>query len=136
MSSLELAINVLMVLTVLSVAAERVTDVVKLRRNGVWRGLPDDARRLRITSVSVVAGIVIAVATKADLFAMLARPEAPWSTLGWVRADGSGWVRHATAAGGSGLIQALWVPSSPGCHSVSARSPGTTSWASCSSCAT
>lgn len=107
MDSLEPIINVLMVLTVLSVAAERVTNIVKLRREKEWRALPERDRELRITFTNVLAGVTLAAVMKADLFGMLSQPNAAWSTLGWTQWDGQAWVRHSAAASWSGGMYAL-----------------------------
>jgi hypothetical protein len=107
MGSLEPIINILTVLTVLSVAAERVTNVVKLRRDSSWKANDSRQREFLITWSSALVGIAIAIAMKADLFAMLAHPDAPWSTLGWTQWNGTVWVRHPSVSSVSGVSQAL-----------------------------
>jgi hypothetical protein len=54
-----------------------------------------------------LVGIAVAIAMKADLFAMLAHPEAPWSTLGWTQWNGTTWIRHPSVSSLSGMSQAL-----------------------------
>lgn len=100
-------VNVLLVLSVLSVAAERVTNLVKLRRDKDWCELPDRDRELRITFTNVLAGVTLAAVMKADLFGMLSQPSAPWSTLGWTQWNGQTWVRHAAASSAGGVTYAL-----------------------------
>jgi hypothetical protein len=100
-------VNVLLVLSVLSVAAERVTNLVKLRRDKDWCGLEARDRELRITFTNVLAGVTLAAVMKADLFGMLSQPSAPWSTLGWTQWNGQTWVRHAAASSVGGVTYAL-----------------------------
>jgi hypothetical protein len=107
MGSFDAFINVLTVLTVLSVAAERVTNVVKLRRHGEWRADADRQREFRITWTNIAIGAGLALTMKADLFAMLARADAPWSTLGWTTWDGTKWVRTDALQNVAGAAQAV-----------------------------
>jgi hypothetical protein len=107
MGAIEPFINILTVLTVLSVAAERVTNVVKLRRDSSWKENDNREREFKITWSNVLIGIAIAIAMKADLFAMLAQPDSPWTTLGWTQWNGTVWVRHPAAGSLSGIAQAL-----------------------------
>jgi type IV secretory pathway VirB2 component (pilin) len=84
-------INLLMLLSALSVAAERIANVVKLghpdlkhpQRRGSRKREKERERRIakRVLAVSVL----IAVAVKADFFALLSGADAPWDTLGWSR---------------------------------------------------
>ncbi len=103
MTSLEPLINLLIVLTVLSVAAERVTTFFKLRNNDLRDSkttkLSEKEREQQITFRSLMAGVFVAVAVKADLFEMLTHLDAPWDTLGWVKVSGAAWVRTPATAG-------------------------------------
>jgi hypothetical protein len=85
MESLQPIINILTILTVLSVAVERVTDFIKLRHDASGRtDAEEPERRQRIVGVSLLTGILIALLVKADLMQIVARAGDPWATLGWV----------------------------------------------------
>lgn len=105
MSSLEPFINILILLTVLSIAAERATNFIKLRntdlRNPKASDTGEKEREHRITLRSLVAGIAVAIIVKANLFEILTRIDAPWDTLGWFQQAESTWV-PAAAAGSVG----------------------------------
>jgi hypothetical protein len=105
--SFEPIINILTVLTVLSVAAERLTNVVKLRQDPSWKQKKGRARELHINASTMIIGVSLAITTKADIFEILTHPLGPWSTLGWTAFDGTTWVRHASATSVSGAVQAL-----------------------------
>jgi len=107
MESLEPIINLLTVLTVLSVTAERLTNVIKLRRSADWDVLEARQKELRIVTTNLAVGMSLALVMKADLFAMLAQPAAPWSTLGWTQWDGSAWVQHAATLSAGGVLHAV-----------------------------
>ncbi|MDH5589088.1 MAG: hypothetical protein OEZ65_05995 [Gemmatimonadota bacterium] len=111
MSSLEPLINLIVVLAVLSLAAERATNLLKLGQPDLRVRTTDDAKeKLReqaITWQSVFIGVGLALLMKADMFEILASLNAPWDTLGWVRVTDSGWVRvPATANLGTALYAA------------------------------
>jgi hypothetical protein len=97
MSSLEPLINLIIVLTVLSVAAERATNLLKLRSKEMRERSPDPdmekKREQAITWRSILIGIGLAVLMKANLFELLSSLEAPWDTLGWIRMTDAGWIR-------------------------------------------
>ena len=97
MDTFEPLINVLVVLTVLSVAAERVTNMLKLRhedlRDRKLTETDEKEREYGITARSMLVGILLAILTKADMFAILANLGNPWETLGWVQVHGESWVR-------------------------------------------
>lgn len=100
MATFEPMINLLILLTVLSVVAERIANLVKLRSphlSGDSGILSDKEREHGITVAAVLAGVGVAVLLKADLFEILRHLDAPWETLGWVRVSGSRWVRSAAA---------------------------------------
>jgi len=105
MSSLEPFINILILLTVLSIAAERATNFFKLRSEGLRDAAASEkgekAREQRITVRSLLVGIAVAIAVKANLFEILTRIDAPWDTLGWFQQAESTWV-PAAAAGSIG----------------------------------
>lgn len=102
MDSFEPLINLLTILTVLSVAAERVTNILKLRHPGMCERQEDPARerererRVHTCSLSVCLGV--AVLMKADLFTILVNLGDPWSTIGWVQVEGDRWVRSPALA--------------------------------------
>lgn len=112
MSSLEPFINILVLLTVLSIAAERATNFLKLRspalRNASQADEQEKAREHSITLRSLIMGVAVAVIVKANLFEILTSIDAPWETLGWLRQSESRWVpAAATASVGSASYAVL-----------------------------
>lgn len=105
MSSLEPFINILILLTVLSIAAERATNFFKLRSPDLRDTKPSEKaekeREQRITFRSLLVGVAVAILVKANLFEIMARVDAPWDTLGWLQQSESAWV-PAAAAGSLG----------------------------------
>jgi hypothetical protein len=87
MEAFEAVINLVVLMSALSIAAERVANVIKLRRPELRErktgGREEKERERRIADHAVAAGIVIALLVKADFFAIVAHLEAPWETLGW-----------------------------------------------------
>jgi hypothetical protein len=96
MNGLEPIINLLVFLTALSVAAERITNVLKLRNDALRVPKDEEAaekqRERGITVRGMIVGVVLAVTLKADLISALHRLDAPWETLGWVQMHGSIWT--------------------------------------------
>ena len=100
MSSLEPLINLLIVLTVLSVAAERVTNLLKLRNKDLRVEHKHDEgeekdREHRIAIRSIIVGVAVAIIAKANLFEILNSLDAPWQTLGWMELADSKWSAAA-----------------------------------------
>ena len=102
MSSLEPVINILILLTVLSIAAERATNFLKLRhpalRNASQGDVEEKAREHKITLRSLLVGVAVAVVVKANLFEIFSSVDAPWETLGWLQQSESKWVPAAVTA--------------------------------------
>ena len=102
MQSLEPLINLLILMTVLSVAAERVTNLLKLRDERLRLPGENEAKeREREESISTRAaliGVFVAVLVKADLFAIITHLDDPWQTLGWVQMHEHQWVRTVATA--------------------------------------
>ena len=84
-------LNLLLLMTALSVAAERIANVLKLRHPELkYPGAhthrsTEKERERRITTRVVAVSMLLALLVKADFFALLAGAEAPWETLGWSR---------------------------------------------------
>jgi hypothetical protein len=95
MTTFEPFVNLFVMLTILSVTAERVSNIFKFRnpklRKRTTSSEGERKREGQIQTQTVFIGIVIAVLTKADMFAFLTHLDDPWSTLGWVRVVGSQW---------------------------------------------
>lgn len=111
MSSFEPLINLLLLLSVLSMAAERLTNVLKLRRARMRVALASEAeekkRERDIGEISLLVSILVAVLVKADLFEILGRLDAPWDTIGWVRVNGTEWVRSSALSGAASFLYAV-----------------------------
>jgi len=96
MAAFEPLVNLLVLLSALSVAAERVANWLKLGdpdlREKKESPPEEKARERRIALRALAVSVALAVLVKADFFAILTHPEAPWDTLGWVRPAGDGWT--------------------------------------------
>jgi hypothetical protein len=88
---LEPAINLVVLLSTLSVAAERLANVVKLAHADLRESKRRVSRRAekrrerQIATRVLLVSVVLATALKADFFAILSHLDAPWDTLGWTR---------------------------------------------------
>ena len=89
METFEPLINLLVLLSVLSIAAERLANAIKLRdpvlREKKHKTHEEKERERLIAHRTLAVSILLAVLVKADFFAILAHLEAPWDTLGWAR---------------------------------------------------
>ena len=89
MEAFEPLINLLVLMSVLSIAAERLANAIKLRdpdlREKKTSARDEKERERRIAHGAVAASILLAIVVKADFFEILAHLEAPWDTLGWFR---------------------------------------------------
>lgn len=111
MEQLQPIINLLAVLAVLSITAERITNLLKLRHQNLRERKKDDAgergREYSITWRSALVGIVLAVLVKADFFEILIHLDNPWQTLGWVQVQDYHWYRAPATAGLGTFLYAL-----------------------------
>ena len=103
MQAFEPLINLICVLTVLSVVAERITNALKLR-NPDMRMKKSDAseerqRELSISLHSVGVGVIVALAVKANFFELVAHLDEPWRTFGWVNVERFRWVQSPATSG-------------------------------------
>jgi hypothetical protein len=108
MESFEPLINLLVLLTILSISAERGTNLLKLRNADLRRrrkAYEDDRdREYAMMGRSVLVGVVLALLVKADFFEILTHLDSPWRTMGWVQVHDHHWTRaEATADMGSAL---------------------------------
>ena len=89
METFEPLINLLVLMGVLSMAAERLANVIKLGhpdlRQKKRTARKEKERERGIARTAVAASILLAIVVKADFFEILAHLEAPWNTLGWFR---------------------------------------------------
>jgi type IV secretory pathway VirB2 component (pilin) len=96
MAALEPLINLLVLLTALSVAAERLANALKLGdadlRQKKASPQEEKARERRIALRALAASLALALLMKADFFEILSHLEAPWDTLGWARPEGDQWT--------------------------------------------
>ena len=77
-------VNLFAILTALSLAAERITNIVKLRSKDLRNKAEDEKDRERqITNRALLCSLAVALAVKADFFEILSRLDAPWETLVW-----------------------------------------------------
>jgi len=111
METLEPLVNLLILLTVLSVAAERATNILKLRntdlQDSATSNLSEKEREHRITVRSIGLGVLLAILVKANLFEIMAQLDSPWQTLGWVEVTAGQWSRSAATAGLGPFLYAL-----------------------------
>ena len=96
MDAFQPLINLLVLLSALSIASERLANGMKLRDPELSEkkpGLRDEkARERRIAQRALAASVVLAVLMKADFFEILSHLDAPWDTLGWVRPPEDDWT--------------------------------------------
>ncbi len=96
MEAFEPLINLLVLMSALSIASERLANAMKLGDPELSEKKPgardEKARERRIAQRALAASVVLAVVMKADFFQILAHLEAPWDTLGWVRPMEDGWT--------------------------------------------
>ena len=89
-------INLLVLLSALSIASERLANALKLGhtdlRDKKGSSEEEKARERRIALRALAASVALAVLMKADFFEILSHLEAPWDTLGWVRSTGEAWT--------------------------------------------
>jgi len=111
MDTFEPLINLFVLLSALSVAAERATNVLKLNREHLRndRGTPEGekARERDIAWLTLGVSAVVAILMKANLFEILGRLDAPWATLGWAHLSGGGLVRAASITGPVSVLYAI-----------------------------
>lgn len=111
MPTFEPVINLLVLLTVLSVAAERIAELIKTRNDALrQRASTQAAEHERVAQIQarvLAIGIILAVAVKADLFSILTHLDDPWSTLGWVRVSGAQWFQSAALQNVGTFLYAL-----------------------------
>ena len=125
MEALQPVINLLVLLTALSLIAERLTDVLKHRRPDLCdrhsdtgdgdsrvrspaKQLREDRRRASaIQARCLGVGVLVAAIAKADMFAILADLSEPWRSLGWVRMAGTQWFTSPALSSAGSVAYAL-----------------------------
>lgn len=110
MNSFEPLINLIVLLTTLSIISERVTNIFKLRRSNLRIPASEEAKRAREYTISFFAlciGVLVAVLVKADFFAILKHLDSPWTTLGWLQVEKYNWTRTPATASIGNLIHCL-----------------------------
>ena len=111
METFQPLINLLVLFSVLSIAAERIANVVKLKNPDLSVSKTDKAaltpnlaldkkaealvaekkREEAITWRAIVISIGVAALVKADFFEIITHLDAPWETMGWIRPSGAQW---------------------------------------------
>jgi len=111
MTTIEPYLNLLLLLTVLSIIAERITNILKLRQTKLRVPLDSAAaekdRERAILGLNVMVGMGVAVITKANIFEILGNLQAPWETLGWVRMQEFFWVKKTASTSIGGILYAV-----------------------------
>ena len=96
MNAFERLINLVVLLSALSVAAERLANVLKLAhpdlRRRQARAREEKPREQGIAQRALAASVVLALVMKADFFQIASHLDAPWDTLGWVPVPADGWT--------------------------------------------
>ncbi len=101
-------VNLFAILTALSLAAERITNIVKLRSKDLRNKARDEKDRERqITNRALLVSLAVALLVKADFFEILSRLDAPWETLGWARMQAGELVRSSAVSGVGRFIYAV-----------------------------
>lgn len=108
MDALDPIINLLTLLTALSVVAERITNVIKERRDLKLSAAESEKERdYAVHGRAVCVGIALALIIKADFFAFVVHIQDPWSTIGWVRVEGEQWYRSPALRSLGGFLYAV-----------------------------
>jgi hypothetical protein len=101
------AINLLLLMSTLSMVAERLANAIKLRHaelrepHHAAHRPAEKERERQIADRVLIVSLLLAAAVKADFFAIMAHLQAPWDTLGWTGSPAltSPWRFCATLAG-------------------------------------
>ncbi len=111
MDSFEPIINLLLVLTVLSITAERLTNLLKLQDDRLNERKPDKkaerTREYRISLRTMAIGVLLTILVKANFFEIMSNLQDPWSTLGWVRLEDYRWIRSPATVELSAFLYTL-----------------------------
>ncbi|MGH9863371.1 MAG: hypothetical protein ACRD35_08105 [Candidatus Acidiferrales bacterium] len=111
METFEPMVNVLVLLSVLSFMAERVTNAWKLSSPTLSLRKSDAEserdREKAIAGRTLIAGVVLALLVKANMLEIVANPTDPWQTIGWVTAREGAWFRSAALANPGSFLYAL-----------------------------
>lgn len=111
MEAFQPLINLLVLFSVLSIAAERIANLVKLKNPELSVSKTDKAaltpnlslkekgealtaekdREHSITWRAILISIALAALVKADFFEIITHLDAPWETMGWVQTTGTEW---------------------------------------------
>ena len=96
METFQPLINILVLLTILSFAAERGANVLKLwnedLRNKQKKYADERHREYAMSGRSVLTGIFLALIIKANFFEIITHLDDPWKTIGWVRIFEYNWT--------------------------------------------
>lgn len=113
MEAFEPIVNLLALMAVLSVACERITEILKLRgdKDKTEDMLEEEkktgARAYRFSLISFLLGIGVALLVKANFFEFMVNLRDPWATLGWVRLENYNWVRSPVTVDAGRFVYAL-----------------------------
>ena len=96
MSIFEPLINLIVLLSILSIAAERATNIIKLN-NKDTRNKPNNADAIRVREQKInnrltYTSIFLAVIMKANFFEIIANLKDPWQSFGWIRFEDYQWL--------------------------------------------
>jgi hypothetical protein len=96
MAAFEPLVNLVVLLSAMSVAAERLANWLKLGNSDLReKQVAPEAEKERERGIALRAlavSVTLALLMKADFFEILSHLEAPWDTLGWVRPEGNAWT--------------------------------------------
>ena len=88
-------INLLVLFTILSLTAERATNVIKLNSNDLrMRKKDEDGTRKREQKINIrniLINILFSIVIKANFFEVITHLSDPWKTLGWVQIQDNQW---------------------------------------------
>lgn len=111
MSTLAPMINLVVLMLVLGLFTERLSNILKLRHPGLCKRKHNDfeehRREYGIQLRTTIVGILFATLVKADLFSILTHLDAPWRTLGWVRVTGMQWFQSPATTSVGTILYAI-----------------------------
>ena len=96
MDAFQPLINLLVLFTILSLAGERATNLIKLKSNELRMRKKDEEgtrkREQKINIRNIVINIFFSIIIKANFFEVITHLDDPWKTLGWIQFHDNQWM--------------------------------------------
>jgi len=96
MEAFQPLINLLVLFTILSLAGERATNIIKLKSDELRVRKKDEdgirKREQKINIRNIIVNIFFSLIIKANFFEVITHLQDPWKTLGWIQLHDNQWV--------------------------------------------